>query len=142
MTTTNTIVIQCLPFCFGSLPWQIVDMKRLLWLIHKQLKEIKIPLQNFAEVMILYASSNDYFETVLGFKCLVELWIQMRNTYLLSNSLSVFCVWLSTRLCQNCSTTKITLFKCNCSTKVNVILSEKFCFLIYEGNSFLGSKHP
>lgn len=32
---------------------------------------------------------NDFFETMLGFKCLAKWWIQLRNTYLLSNSLLV-----------------------------------------------------
>lgn len=88
---------------------------------------------------------NDYFEKMLGFKCLAKWWIQMRNAYLLSNSLLVS-LCMARYKAVELQYHQTTLFKCYCCTKVNVFffffifLSEKYCFLICEGNSFLGSK--
>jgi len=79
---------------------------------------------------------------MLGFKRLVKWWIQMRNTYLLSNSLLVSLCMAQYKTVSESQCHQITLFKCYCRTKVNVSLSETFCFLTCEGISFLGSKDP
>lgn len=102
-------------------------------------RKLRFPFRITLRLLFCTPVLNDYFETVLGFKCLAEWWVQMKNAYLLRIVCLSVCVWLSTELSEY---HQITFFKCYCCTEVNVILSERYCFLIREGNGLLGRQDP